>query len=265
MKRTLLGYVPEKSIVYNFHPFTRLFVVFLLTFVPLLILNPAFNGALIVLTVIFFAVSRIDLKIFRYYLPVFVLLFVFITAIYTFFAEEEMMTEALLSVGGVTLYRPAINYALKVYLRILGVLFLTIYFLHVMTESEIVVALRSVKVPFVISYTLGLSLRAIGMFLEDYRTVREAEKARALDISEMNIFKKAAKLINYIVPLLALAIRRTDEFSDAISSRAFSLKTMKNRPNYLARKNRFKWTDFAGICLAVLAIAAVFYLHHRIP
>jgi len=253
MKKTLLGYVPEKSPVYIFHPFTRLFLLLALTFIPLFIVDLGYNLTLIGTTLCLFVISRVRLSVLRFYIPIFLILFCFIMAIYTFFAEPAMQDEALTSFMGITFYRGALLFGLKIYVRILSIFFLTIYFLHVMTESEIVVALRSIRVPFIVSYTLGLSLRAIGMFMEDYRVVREAEKARALDLSEMHVFQKLLKLFNYVVPLLALAVRRTDEFSDAITSRAFSFSGLGRRPNYLSSKHLFRRHDV----LATLAIVAV--------
>ncbi|MCD6423548.1 MAG: hypothetical protein J7L42_05475, partial [Elusimicrobia bacterium] len=71
MKKTLLGYVPEKSIIYNFHPFTRLFFIFSLTLIPLLVLNINCNLILIFLICLLFIFSKIDLKVLRFYAPIF--------------------------------------------------------------------------------------------------------------------------------------------------------------------------------------------------
>jgi len=263
MKKTLLGYVPEKSIIYNFHPFTRLFFIFSLTLIPLLVLNINCNLILIFLICLLFIFSKIDLKVLRFYAPIFLILFVFIFFIYTFFTDPYLKDRVLFSLLGVKFYAGGASYALKVYTRILTVLFLTIYFLHVMTETEIIVALRSIKIPFILCYTLGLALRAMGMFLNDYRTIREAEKARAIDLKELSIFKKIAKLINYVIPLLALAIRRTDEFSDAISSRGFSFKGMSKRPNYLAKKFFFKVYDYLFILFSIIFTGFFIYFFRK--
>lgn len=245
MKQTLLGYVPEESPVYQLHPFTRLFAIFSFTLVPLFLLDPLFNGPLLIFTLLLFPLSRIRFSVFKIYLPVILILFIFINLVYLFFPEPEMQKTVFYRLSGeIIFYREALVYAGMVYLRIITVLLLTIYFLHVMTESEIVVALRSVRVPFIICYTLGLSFRAIGMFLADYRTIREAEQARALSFRDLPVHKKITRLINYVVPLLALMIRRTDEFSDAILSRGFSFKGMSSRPNYLGRKFSFSILDF---------------------
>ncbi|MFB6355578.1 MAG: hypothetical protein ABEJ65_03570, partial [bacterium] len=85
MKKTLLGYVPEESPVYWFHPFTRLWIITMLTFIPLVILSWPVNLTITLLFILLFPISRIRLSVFRYYLPIFGMLFLFISAVYTFF------------------------------------------------------------------------------------------------------------------------------------------------------------------------------------
>ncbi len=41
--------------------------------------------------------------------------------------------------------------------------------------------MRSVRVPFVVTYIFAMALRAAGMVLEDFQIVRQAEKARGYD------------------------------------------------------------------------------------
>lgn len=71
-----------------------------------------------------------------------------------------MKDEPVVRIGLVTLYRGQMLFAIQDYLRIVSVLILSIYFLHVMTESEIAAAVRSMGIPFIVCYILGLSLRA---------------------------------------------------------------------------------------------------------
>lgn len=264
MRRTLMGYVPACSPAYALHPFTRLFSISLLTCIPLFIFNIRCSAALILTGFVLLIISRVDLRVLRLYIPIFSLLALFIFMVYTFFPEEGMKDEPLASLWRITLYRHAILYALDVYLRIVSILVLTICFLHVMTESELIVALRSIRIPFIICYLLGLALRTIGMFLEDFIIIRQAEQARALDLGEMSIFRKAGRLFAYVIPLLAIALRRAGEFSDAISSRGFSIQAAKKRPDYLALRYRFTLADAASMFVVTTITAAVFFYRYKI-
>ena len=128
MKKTLLGYVPTKSVAYQFHPFTRLYFVFVLTFLPLFILSPVYNISIIFLVFLLFLVSNINISVLKKYLPLFLILLIFILLIYTFFPEDTMKKNYLFAIFKLKFYKNALYYGLKVYLRIISILFLTIYF-----------------------------------------------------------------------------------------------------------------------------------------
>jgi energy-coupling factor transporter transmembrane protein EcfT len=258
MKKTLLGYVPEQSLVYSFHPLSRMITVFVLTLIPLFTTKLAVNLTLIGLTLALFVVSKISLKVLKKYAFIFVILFIFILLIYSFFIDKSLKTNPIEIVGGF-FYWDAFAFAIRIYIRIASILFMTIYFLNVITETEIVAGFRKIKVPFIICYTIGLAFRAIGMFLEDYKIVRESERARAIDFKDMGFFQKIFKMINYIIPLMALAIRRTDEFSDAIIARGFSFSSMKNRPSYLTDKYKINMSDYALMGFCVLVCLSLIY------
>ena len=64
------------------------------------------------------------------------------------------------------------------YWRLMAMLFGTIQYFSTNRERETLVAIRTLKAPFVVTYFFSLALRSAGMFLEDMHIIREAERAR---------------------------------------------------------------------------------------
>ena len=62
MRKTVLGYVPIQSPIYDLHPVTRIIIYLAMSFVPLLIQMPEVNLLLLIATLCMFKFSRIDLR-----------------------------------------------------------------------------------------------------------------------------------------------------------------------------------------------------------
>ncbi len=106
-----------------------------------------------------------------------------------------------------TLYYQPLSWTFTSYWRLMAMLFGTIQYFSTNRERDILVALRMLKVPFAITYFVSLSLRATGMFMEDLRTIREAERAWGLDESAMALQDRAKLYTMYMIPLFTIALR----------------------------------------------------------
>lgn len=60
------------------------------------------------------------------------------------------------------------------------------------------------------------------MFMEDIKIIREAERARGLDETALSLADRAKLYAMYLMPLFTLAIRRTDEISNALYARGYT-------------------------------------------
>lgn len=259
MRKTVLGYVPMKSPIYALHPVTRIILYLVMSFVPLLIQMPEANLFLLLATICLFQFARIDLRQLKVYVPMLVLVACFITFSYTFF-PTKMNGEIPLLFFGFKLYRFSILWAIMVYVRIVTLLLASIFFFSTNRERDILVGLRCMNVPFAVSYFLGLTLRSAGMFLEDYGIVKEAERARGLDMEHEKFLTKVSHFPMYMIPLFTLAIRRSEDISIGLYAKGTEIKgTYKGekRPDYLRQKFRKTMLDYIVAGLAITFFAGV--------
>lgn len=262
MRKTVLGYVPIKSPIYALHPVSRIIIYLVMSFVPLLIQMPEMNFLLLIATLCLFAFSRISMKQLKIYVPMLILVACFITFSYTVF-PTKLQNEVPVIFLGFKLYRFSILWAIMVYVRIVTLLLASIFFFSTNRERDILVGLRCMKVPFVVSYFLGLTLRSAGMFLEDYGIVKEAEKARGLDMENEKFLTKVSHFPMYMIPLFTLAIRRSEDISMGLYAKGTEIKgTYKGmkRPDYLRTKFKKSAIDYVVSMIAIAFFVCVLVL-----
>ncbi|WP_342756597.1 energy-coupling factor transporter transmembrane component T [Kineothrix sedimenti] len=260
MRKTVLGYVPIQSPIYLLHPVTRIILYLVMSFVPLLIQMPEVNLILLIGTLCLFKFSRIDMRQLKIYVPMMILVACFITFSYIVF-PTKMSGEIPIVFFGFKLYLFSIMWAVMVYVRIITLLLASIFFFSTNRERDILVGLRCLRVPFAVSYFLGLTLRSAGMFLEDYGIVKEAERARGLDMENEKFLTKVSHFPMYMIPLFTLAIRRSEDISTGLYAKGTEIKgTYKGmkRPDYLRTKFKKSALDsvvsFAAICFFAGAV-----------
>lgn len=259
-RKTLLGYVPIESPFYQFHPVTRLIIYLVLGVVPLFIFIPGVNIILILINLILLKWGRVDLGRLRIYLPVIFTVALFM-GIVVVLAPGKDPSFTPLEVFGVTIYYQPAFFTFAAYWRLLAMLFGTILYFSLNRERDILVGLRAMRLPFVASYVIGLSVRSAGMFMEDFRIIRQAEQARGLDTSTMK-FKDQVKLyMMYLIPLFSIALRRADEISNALFARGYNISgrvaTGGKRSDYIRAQYPMRTRDWVMIVALIAVFVAI--------
>ena len=177
-------------------------------------------------------------------------------------APGDDPTYTPLQIGSLTIYYQPVFFAFAAYWRLMAMLFGTILYFSINREREILVGLRSLRLPFVASYVIGLSIRSAGMFMEDFRIIREAEQARGLDTSAMKFSDQVKLYAMYTIPLFSISIRRADEISNALFARGYSLSGKVagggERSDYIRSQYQLKpadWVVMATLIVVFIAIA----------
>ena len=254
MRRTLLGTVPVLSPLYKLHPVTRIFMLLFLGAVSLFILVPEINFVLIILILLFLVWAKVDISGLRIYLPLTVTVAIFMFIVSTAFPGPKPEYHAF-KVLGITLYLEVFYFTFASYWRLMAMLFGTIQYFSTNRERDTLVAIRTLKVPFVVTYFFSLALRSAGMFLEDMHTIREAERARGLDESSMSLQDRAKLYGMYMIPLFTLAIRRTDEISSALYARGYTpsgkIEGGGKRSDYILTQYPIRVVDIVLIVLMI--------------
>jgi len=266
MRRTLLGVVPVASPLYNLHPVTRLFTLIFLGVISLFILVPEINVILIILIIFYLIWAKVDISGLKIYMPLTLTVAIFMFTVSIAFPTvkpESHVFEFL----GITFYFESLFFTFASYWRLMAMLAGTIQYFSTNRERDTLVGIRTLKAPFVVTYFFSLALRSAGMFLEDMRTIREAERARGLDETSLSLRDRAILYAMYMIPLFTLAIRRTDEISNALFARGYTisgkLEDGGQRSDYILSLYKIRNIDYILISLMVIVFVVVGFLQIR--
>ncbi len=149
--------------------------------------------------------------------------------------------------------RQAIAAALKVFVMIMA----SVLFLHITSQTELVQALRRLRLPYVVCFTLMLSLRLLPSLLEDLGTIRQAQMSRGFELQKGSLIARSRRSIRGLVPLVAVAFRRVETLARALESRAFDVRGMR-RTAY--RDDPVGPVDLAVIAASLSAVVAIVVL-----
>jgi len=166
--------------------------------------------------------------------------------------------ELIAQFASIKIYWERIRDAIVVYFRILPMIFTMVFFLSTSRERDVIVAMRTIRLPFVVTYVFAMALRSAGMVLEDFQIVRQAEQARGFDSTGKSLAYKIRKYVNYMIPLFALSLRRSEEFTNALVARGYAFTgeaSRVKRADYVLTHYSFKYYD--TIFTAIISISFI--------
>ena len=260
MNKTLLGYIPEQSPIYAVHPFVKLFFLLVVSLFPMFISAPEWNIGLMAGIMVLMIVSRVNLRTLKMYIPVAISMGTIILISYTLLGGVQPQYREIITLFRIPIYWERIRDAMVVYFRVLPMILSMVFFLSTSRERDLIVAMRTVRVPFVVTYVFAMALRAAGMVLEDFHIVRQAERARGFDATGKSIPYKIRKYVMYMVPLFALSLRRTEEFTNALVARGYAFTgpgSRFKRADYVLTHYRFSFFDGVWTTIIVAAFVAI--------
>jgi energy-coupling factor transport system permease protein len=134
-------------------------------------------------------------------------------------------------------------------------IFAALIFLSTTTDTDIMMSLAKLKVPYTFSFLISLSLRSIQLFAEDWKSIIDAHYSRGVDINKGSIIKRLKNYISLAAPLLITTMNKIREIDFAAESRGFKLG-LKNR-TYI---DSFEWTigDAVLITISVLIVVITY-------
>jgi len=263
MNKTLLGYVPTESPIYIIHPFVKLFFMLIVSLFPMFVAAPEWNMLLMLILILFMWISHVDMRTLKIYVPVAISMGSIIIISYVFLGGTHPEFQLIARVLGINIYWERIRDALVVYFRILPMIFTMVFFLSTSRERDVIVAMRTIRLPFVVTYVFAMALRSAGMVLEDFQIVRQAEQARGFDSTGKSIAYKLRKYVMYMIPLFALSLRRSEEFTNALVARGYSFTSKVKRADYVLTHYSFKYYDAIFTAVISLTFLAILVLRFR--
>lgn len=263
MNKTLLGYVPDESPIYAVHPFVKLYFLLIISLFPMFVQAPDWNFALIVFIILLMWASRVNMSTLKIYIPVAISMGTIILLSYTVLGGTHPEFQQVINIAGIPIYWERIRDALVVYFRVLPMIFTMVFFLSTSRERDIIVSMRSVRIPFVVTYITAMSLRAAGLVLEDFQIVRQAEQARGFDPVGKSLAYKIRQYVMYMVPLFALSLRRSEEFTNALVARGYAFvgeASKVKRADYILTHYSYKYFDYIFIITITVSFIALLIL-----
>src|SRR3990172_3765983 len=263
MNKTLLGYVPTQSPIYAIHPFVKLFFLLIVSLFTMFVTAPEWNMLLMLVIILLMWISRIDMRTLKIYVPVAISMGSIIIISYVLMGGTHPEYELIAQFAGIKVYWERVRDAIVVYFRILPMIFTMVFFLSTSRERDVIVAMRTVRLPFVVTYVFAMALRSAGMVLEDFQIVRQAEQARGFDTTGKSLVYRLRKYVMYMIPLFALSLRRAEEFANALLARGYAFTgeaSRVKRADYVLTHYSFRPADLLLTAAIGLAFAALLVL-----
>jgi energy-coupling factor transport system permease protein len=265
MNKTLLGYVPTQSPIYAIHPFVKLFFLLIVSLFPMFVAAPEWNLLLMLVIILLMWISRVDMRTLKIYVPVAISMGSIILISYVLLGGTHPEYQLIAQFAGIKVYWERVRDAIVVYFRILPMIFTMVFFLSTSRERDVIVAMRTIRLPFVVTYVFAMALRSAGMVLEDFQIVRQAEQARGFDTAGKSLAYKIRKYVNYMIPLFALSLRRSEEFTNALVARGYAFTgeaSRIKRADYVLTHYSFKYFDTIFTALISISFIALLIMRY---
>tara|TARA_B100001105_G_scaffold196819_1_gene160632 strand:+ start:31 stop:780 length:750 start_codon:yes stop_codon:yes gene_type:complete len=240
-------YLPNDTLLHRIHPSTKI-----VGLVLLLILTVAFESPwhqLIILSSVLILVKTSGAaKNIRRVLPLIITVMVFSMVTWSLF---KRVGDPFWSMGPLSLSVESIQFGVAMGFRLDAMLLSGMVFVSCTKVEEFAYGLRSIGLPFPVSFALSLSFRLVPLFFTRIGIIVQAQKSRGLDLQSGHVLQRARKYVPLLVPIFVYAIRDTDLLSMALESKGFGMRG--ERTEYLSF--RMVWYDYA--ILAVLLFANI--------
>lgn len=147
-------------------------------------------------------------------------------------------------------------YALSMSLRILTLITTPLLFFMVVSNSDFIKALEELSFPYHIAFGLGLSLRMVDVFEDKFKTTKEAQKSRGVEMDKGGLIKRIKNQIPVILPVIIQGIKKSDDLAMAMDLRGF--ENIDSRTTY--KELELSRMDYVmtGISLIFLTLTILF-------
>jgi len=128
-------------------------------------------------------------------------------------------------------------------------------FFSTTTPGELRLALEWMCLPYRYAFSLSLAFQSIGFLDEEWRAIREAQRARGAWRPKSNwsqVMERVRDMVALSVPVVVLATRRAWAMNEAAYARGFD--SPHRRPYRRLAMRWFDWVLLAGIAIVTVAL-----------
>ena len=256
--KTVLNYLPRRSVVHDLTGTTKLAFFLLFTFAGMLTYDTRVLLGLLLVSLLAFKASRIRVKEVRFML-VFMLIFLLMNNFFVFIFNPNQGTEiygtrhVLVNLPGrFAITAEELFYLLNITLKYFIALPVAILFISATDPSEFAASLNSIGVSYRVGYSVAIALRYIPDIQRDYHSISQAQQARGVELGKKEpLFTRMKNAAGILLPLILSSLARIDVISNAMELRGFG----KNKKRTWYRRRPFARNDYLALALGVLLLA----------
>lgn len=264
--KTVLNYLPRRSVVHDLTGTTKLAFFLLFTFAGMLTYDTRVLLGLLLVSLLAFKASRIRVREVRFML-VFMLVFLLMNNFFVFVFNPNQGTEiygtrhVLVNLPGrFAVTAEELFYLLNITLKYFIALPVAILFISATDPSEFAASLNSIGVSYRVGYSVAIALRYIPDIQRDYHSISQAQQARGVELGKKEpLFTRLKNAAGILLPLILSSLARIDVISNAMELRGFG----KNKKRTWYRRRPFARNDYLALALGVflLALSIVITFH----
>lgn len=256
--KTVLNYLPRRSVVHDLTGTTKLAFFLLFTFAGMLTYDTRVLLGLLLVSLLAFKASRIRVKEVRFML-VFMLIFLLMNNFFVFIFNPNQGTEiygtrhVLVNLPGrFAITAEELFYLLNITLKYFIALPVAILFISATDPSEFAASLNSIGVSYRVGYSVAIALRYIPDIQRDYHSISQAQQARGVELGKKEpLFTRMKNAAGILLPLILSSLARIDVISNAMELRGFG----KNKKRTWYRRRPFARNDYLALALGVFLLA----------
>lgn len=141
-------------------------------------------------------------------------------------------------------------------LKVMGSLFLSLWFVLSITPSQLAEGLYKLGFSYRVGTIISLALRYVPDVLKDYQSIKEAMQLRGEELStqKSSLLKRIARAAQLLIPLLLISFERVEVIASAMELRAYG--RFKGRTYYVTQNDQKKdvWVNGFSVFQMVLFI-----------
>ena len=256
--KTVLNYLPRRSVVHDLTGTTKLAFFLLFTFAGMLTYDTRVLLGLLLVSLLAFRASRIRVKEVRFML-VFMLVFLLMNNFFVFVFNPNQGTEiygtrhVLVNLPGrFAVTAEELFYLLNITLKYFIALPVAILFISATDPSEFAASLNGIGVSYRVGYSVAIALRYIPDIQRDYHCISQAQQARGVELGRKEpLLTRLKNAAGILLPLILSSLARIDVISNAMELRGFG----KNKKRTWYRRRPFARNDYLVLALGAALLA----------
>ncbi len=186
--------------------------------------------------------------------------FVLLLMIINIFMPPVGSENVAFMIGKKAIYWEAIFQSLKIILRLVLMVSLTMLLTATTKPLDLTYALEWYMTPLKvirfpvheIAMTISIALRFIPTLLDETDRIMKAQSSRGVDFKHGKISSRLKAIVSLIIPLFISSFQRSEELADSMEARGYDPKAKRTRYRVL----RFSLADVAAFLLCSIVLAA---------